>query len=81
LSPVFIAAEVECYAGYKGEETPRAVILDGKRVGVGNVVSRKRVLERGGGRTREVWHCRLEDGRAVTIERLESDTWRVSTAI
>ncbi|OGD14104.1 MAG: hypothetical protein A2V76_06745 [Candidatus Aminicenantes bacterium RBG_16_63_14] len=81
MSPVFIAAEVECYAGYKGEETPRAVILDGKRVVVGSVVSRKRVLERGGGRTREVWHCRLEDGRAVTIERLDSETWRVSTAI
>jgi hypothetical protein len=72
---------VESYAGYKGGETPRVIVLEGIRHEVVSVLSRKRVLERGGGRVREVWHCRLEDGRAVTIERLESDTWRVSTAI
>jgi hypothetical protein len=77
----FDEPKVESYAGYKGEETARAVVLDGKRYVVASVLSRKRVLDSGGGRVREVWRCRLEDGRTVTVERLESDIWRVSTAI
>jgi len=72
---------VENYAGYKGEETPRAVILDGTRFVIARVLSRKRVLDTVGGRMREIWRCRLEDGRKVTVERLERGSWRVSTAI
>jgi hypothetical protein len=72
---------VENYAGYKGEETPRAVILDGTRFEVVSILSRKRVLDSDRGRVREVWRCRLEDGRTVTVERLERGSWRVSTAI
>ncbi len=31
---------VDAYAGYKGEETPRAFILDGARIGVEEILAR-----------------------------------------
>ena len=31
---------VEAYAGYKGEETPRAFVLDGVRITVGEIIER-----------------------------------------
>lgn len=81
MNPVFEEVRVESYAGYKGEETPRAVVLDGKRFEVVSVLSRKRVLDADGGRMRDVWRCRLDDGQVVTVERLESGSWRVCAAI
>lgn len=33
-----IAIRVECYAGHKGEETPRRLILDGRIIEVAGVV-------------------------------------------
>jgi hypothetical protein len=81
LNPVFKEASVECYAGYKGEETPRAVVLDKTRFEVASVLSRERALDRDSGQMRDVWRCRLDDGRTVIVERLESDTWRVSSTI
>lgn len=77
----FESARVESYSGYRGEETPRAVIIDKTRLEVVEVLLRKRVLDRAGGRIRDVWRCRLADGRDVTVERLENGTWRVSAAI
>ena len=31
---------VECYAGYKGEETPRTIVLGGRRIAVADVIDR-----------------------------------------
>ena len=31
---------VECYAGHRGEETPRAIVLDERRVAVAEVLDR-----------------------------------------
>ena len=81
MGSTYKEVRVENYAGYKGEETPRAVILDGTRFEVVSILSRKRVLDSDRGRVREVWRCRLEDGRTVTVERLERGSWRVSTTI
>lgn len=81
MGSFFKDVKVDCYAGYKGEETPRAVVLDGTRFEVASVLSRKKVLDRDSGRMGEVWRCRLHDGRTVIVERLESDTWRISSTI
>ncbi|MFH1016574.1 MAG: hypothetical protein V1798_00150 [Pseudomonadota bacterium] len=35
-----IAVRVECYAGYRGEETPRKLILGGKTFDVAEVLDR-----------------------------------------
>jgi len=36
----FPSVTVEAYAGYKGEETPRAFTLDGVRISVDEILSR-----------------------------------------
>jgi hypothetical protein len=71
-------ARIESYAGYRGQETPRAVVIDGARLEVVSVLSRKRVFDAASGRMREVWRCGLADGRLATVEFLEDGAWRVS---
>jgi hypothetical protein len=78
MGRLFKEVDVECYAGHRGQETPRAVVLDGKRFEVRSILSRKRVFDPADGSRREVWRCRLDDGRAVTATLLENGTWRVS---
>jgi hypothetical protein len=76
----FAHVSVECYAGHKGEETPRAVVIDGKKLEVVAVLSRERALDVSTGLTRQAWRCRLDDGRIVTVELIEGGAWRLSTA-
>lgn len=71
-------AAVEFYAGSRGRETPRAVVIEGMRLEVVSVLSRERVLDAASGGTREVWCCGLADGRVATIELLEDGACRVS---
>lgn len=78
MKPVDVDTTVEWHAGYKGEETPRAITTAGVRREVRSVLSRQRVLDRAGGSRRDVWRCRLDDGRVVTIELFEDGAWRVS---
>ncbi len=80
VTPVFNDVKIESYSGYQGEETPRTLVLDGKRFEVASVLSRKRVLDSETGLRREVWKCRLNDGREVLVEKLDSGVWRVSPA-
>ncbi len=74
-------AHVESYAGYRDEETPRAVFLGGLRFPVAEVLSRKRVLDEATGRTAEAFHCRLEAGWQVCLERSEDGSWRVRRSL
>ena len=78
MATPFMDIEVECYAGHKGEETPRAVVLEGERFEVRSILSRQRVLDRADGSRREVWRCRLDDGRTVTVSLLENGVWTAS---
>jgi hypothetical protein len=78
VSPTSERPAVECYSGYRGEETPRAVFIAGKRLDVVAILSRERFLNASSGRTREAWRCRLSDGRVATVELLEAGAWRVS---
>jgi hypothetical protein len=70
-------ARVECYAGYRGDETPRAIILGGTRFAVAGIISRKRVRDATTGQTAEVFECRLEAGWTISLERSEGGSWRV----
>ncbi len=79
-SPAAAPTAVESYAGYKGDETPRAVIIDKVRLEIIEIFFRRRVLDPAGGRIRDVWRCRLADGREVVVERLDDGTWHVSAA-
>ena len=70
-------ARVQCYAGYRGDETPRAVILGGTRFPVAGILSRKRVRDASTGREAEIFECRLKAGWTITLERSEDGAWRV----
>ena len=80
MKPAGAGTAVERYAGYKGDEAPRAVVIDGIRLEVVEILLRKRVLDQASKRIREVWRCRLADGREVVVERLDGGAWSVSAA-
>ncbi len=70
---------VDCYAGYKGNEVPRAVFLEGRRIAIKRVLSRKRIRDAVSGRQREVFSVRLEEGADLTLECLEDGRWIMSS--
>jgi hypothetical protein len=39
-APAFTVVAVECYAGYRGEETPRRFTLAGRQIEIAEVVDR-----------------------------------------
>ena len=53
-----IQYELRFYSGYKGDEVPRAVVIDNREFKIQEVVSRRRVLEQMTGR-----RFSLQDGR------------------
>jgi len=69
--------ELRFYSGYKGDEIPRAVVIDNREFKIQEVVSRRRVLDQMTGRRSEVFHCRM-DGEKVKIIRFESGEWEIS---
>ncbi len=71
--------EVRCYAGGRGEETPRAVLLDGREVTVR--VERSWIEEpvgsSGTGRRRR-FQVRLEDGRRCRLVQEPDGSWTLA---
>jgi hypothetical protein len=66
--------QVLFYSGYRGEEAPRAVIMDGREYRIEEVLTRERVLDSKTGETREVFVCRISGGR-VRIEKTGGKAW------
>ncbi len=69
--------ELRFYSGYKGEETPRAVVIGNKEFKIEKVLSRKRVYDQKSGKSYEVFLCKM-DGKTVEIRRYESGEWEIS---
>jgi hypothetical protein len=69
--------EVRFYAGYKGEEIPRSVVVGSREFKIDEILSRKRVLDQKSGRRMEVFRCRME-GERVEIVKFESGEWSLS---
>lgn len=69
-------ARVLCYSGYKGEETPRAILVDDKQIAVEKILSRKRMSDAETGRVREVFTGRTDRGLA-RMERDDKGNWTV----
>jgi hypothetical protein len=70
--------EVRCYAGGRGDETPRAVLLGGREVTV--QVERAWVEEpvaSGGSARRRVFQVRLEDGARRRLAQHPDGSWTV----
>ncbi len=71
------SARVECYSGYREDETPCAVILGGIVFPLAEIISRRRECDAATGAITETFECRLEAGWAVSLARLEDGTWRI----
>lgn len=69
--------ELRFYAGYKGEEIPRAVIIGNREFVIDEIATRKRVLDKKSGKTFEVFKCRME-GKPIIIKVHESGEWEIS---
>lgn len=63
--------EVRFYSGYKGEETPRALVVDGREHPIERVLTRMRGLSEGTRTSFEIFRVRIA-GRTVGIKRTES---------
>ena len=62
-----IRAKGEFYSGYKGGETPRVAVIEGRRIAVKEVIRRMRALDPRTGKIKDVYSCRLADGRVIDI--------------
>lgn len=62
-----VRAKGEFYSGYKSGETPRFAIIEGRRIAVTEVIRRTRALDLRTGKIRDVYRCRLADGRVIDV--------------
>jgi len=62
-----VRANGEFYSGYKSGETPRFAIIEGRRIAVTEVIRRLRTLDPRTGKIKDVYSCRLADGRVIDI--------------
>jgi hypothetical protein len=70
--------QVRCYAGGRGDETPRAVLLGGRELTVR--VERSWLEEpvgSGGGARWRMFQVRLEDGRRCRLAQAPDGSWRL----
>lgn len=64
--------KVDCYAGYRGEETPRRLEIDGRRVEVGEVIDRWL------GPGHRYFKVRGDDGAVYLLRREDrADRWEL----
>jgi hypothetical protein len=71
--------EVRCYAGGRGEETPRAVLLGGRTVAVR--VERSWIEQpvgSGGTARRRMFQVRLDDGRRCRLAQQPDGSWTLA---
>jgi len=50
---------VSFYSGYKGEETPRAVFIDGREHPIEEILERRRIEDRTSGQTYDLFVCKV----------------------
>jgi hypothetical protein len=62
----FTKVKVKFYAGHKGEETPRSVLLDDKEFPIDRILERKKILDQKTGEVRDDYTIKLE-GRIVVL--------------
>ncbi len=66
--------EVECYSGYRGEETPRALAVGGRRV-------RLEVLDRWAEPERRCFRVRGDDGAVRVLAVDEDGEWSLMALV
>jgi len=69
--------ELRFYSGYKGGETPKAVVIGNREFKIEKILWRKRVFDRKTKKTFEVFKCKMEE-EIVKITIYESGEWAIS---
>lgn len=52
-------AKVKFYSGYKAQETPASIIINGTEYPIEKILSRKRVCDQKTGKISEIFECRI----------------------
>jgi len=73
MRPGLLVVDVECYAGHRGEETPRTLILGDRRIDVAEVLDAWLAPDH------RYFKVRGADGDTYLVRRDErSDTWELT---
>ncbi len=68
-----LAIAVECYAGHRGEQTPRTLILGDRRIGVADVIDAWLAPDH------RYFKLRCDDGHTYLVRHDErSNTWELT---
>jgi hypothetical protein len=68
-----LSVDVECYAGHRGEQTPRTLILGNRRIGVAEVLDAWLAPDH------RYFKLRGEDGDTYLVRHDQrSDTWELT---
>ena len=57
--------KVKFYSGYKGEETPRSVVIEDEEFPIDRVLDRKKILHQATGEVREEYRIKLKGRTAI----------------
>ena len=68
--------ELKFYSGYKGEETPRAVVIGICELKIDIIILRKRSIDKKSGNRFELFKCQIE-GDVVEIKKFETGKWEI----
>lgn len=69
--------ELKFYEGYKGRETPRAVVIGKKEFKIDEILERKRAVDHITGETGEIFVCKME-GQLVKITLYGSGMFEIA---
>lgn len=72
----FSKVKVLFYSGYKGEETPRSIIVDNEEIAVEEILSRKRAFHVRSKKVLESFTCKTRRG-IFKLQELASGEWAV----
>ncbi|HUU37646.1 MAG TPA: hypothetical protein VMW46_05515 [Candidatus Desulfaltia sp.] len=68
--------KVQFYSGYKGQETPRAIVVGEREYPVEKVLWRRRVQDKDSGECYELFRCRVA-GKDITLKISPSGECRI----
>jgi len=68
--------DVIFYSGYRGKETPRAVIIGEREFKIEEIIERKRVMDAVSGERYELFKAKMQE-EIIEIRRYDSGGWEI----
>ncbi|MFQ6083558.1 MAG: hypothetical protein ACE5WD_09375 [Candidatus Aminicenantia bacterium] len=69
--------KVKCYSGYKGNETPKAIIIDDQEEEIKEIIRRERVEDLKTGEREDVFWCKMENKIIKLVKSRKTGRWRI----